>query len=47
MNRTARGCSGTLKMDDTRRKLMKLALVCLICIGLISGLALLVQFVSR
>ena len=31
------------KMDDTKRKLLKLVLVCLIWIGLVTGLALLIQ----
>ena len=31
------------KMDDTKRKLLKLVLVCLICFGLVTGLALLIQ----
>ena len=35
------------KMDDTKRKLLKLVLVCLICIGLVTGLALLIQSLTR
>jgi hypothetical protein len=35
------------KMNDTKRKLLKLVLVCLICIGLVTGLALLIQFLIR
>ena len=31
-------------MDDTKTKLIKLALVCLLCIGLVTGLVYLVQF---
>ena len=31
-------------MDDTKSKIMKLALVCLLCIGLITGLVYLIQF---
>lgn len=34
-------------MDDTKRKLLKLLLVCLICIGLVTGLALLIQSLIR
>ena len=31
-------------MDNTKTKLVKLALVCLLCIGLVTGLVYLVQF---
>ena len=31
-------------MDDTKTKLIKLALVCLLCIGLVTGLVYLIQF---
>jgi hypothetical protein len=31
-------------MDNTKTKLIKLALVCLLCIGLVTGLVYLVQF---
>ncbi len=30
-------------MDDTKSKVIKLALICLICIGLIAGLTILIQ----
>jgi hypothetical protein len=30
-------------MDDTKRKLLKLLLICVICIGLVTALALLIQ----
>jgi len=30
-------------MDDTKRKLLKLVLICTICIGLVAGVALLIQ----
>ncbi len=30
-------------MEETRNKILKLALVCLICIGLVVGLAYLIQ----
>lgn len=33
-------------MDDTKTKVMKLAMVCVVCIALVSGLVLLVQFLS-
>ena len=31
-------------MDNTKSKFIKLALVCLLCIGLITGLVYLIQF---
>ena len=31
-------------MDDTKTKFIKLALVCLLCIGLVTGLVYLIQF---
>jgi hypothetical protein len=31
-------------MDNTKTKLIKLALVCLLCIGLVTGLVYLIQF---
>lgn len=34
------------KMKETRTKILKLALVCLVCIGLVSGLVYLIQFLS-
>jgi cytochrome c-type biogenesis protein CcmE len=34
-------------MNDTKRKLLKLVLVCLICIGLATGLALFIQSLTR
>lgn len=33
-------------MDDTRTKLAKLGLVCLLCIGIITGLVYLIQFLT-
>jgi len=36
-----------VEMDDTKRKLLKLVLVCVICIALVTGVALLIQFLSR
>jgi len=48
-NRWAAGCillNGAM-MDDTKRKLLKLVLVCLICIGLVTGLGLIIQSVIR
>ena len=30
-------------MDDTKSKVFKLILICLICVGLIAGLAILIQ----
>jgi len=34
------------KMDDTKTKLIKLALVCLICVSLVTGLVYLIQFLT-
>lgn len=34
-------------MSVTKQKLLKLALVCLICIALATGLALLIQYLTR
>jgi hypothetical protein len=34
-------------MTDTQRKLLKLALVCLICIALVTGVALFIQHFTR
>jgi len=31
-------------MDDTKSKLIKLALVCLLCVGLVTGLVYVIQF---
>jgi hypothetical protein len=31
-------------MDNTKSKIIKLALVCLLCIGLVTGLVYLIQF---
>jgi len=39
--------SNGVKMDDTKRKLLKLVLVCLICIGAVTGLVLLIQSFVR
>ena len=33
-------------MDETKSKFTKLALVCLLCIGLITGLVYLIQFLT-
>ena len=33
-------------MDDTKTKLIKLALVCLLCISLVTGLVYLIQFLT-
>ena len=33
-------------MDDTKSKFIKLALVCLFCIGLVTGLVYLIQFLT-
>jgi hypothetical protein len=34
-------------MTDTKRKLLKLALVCLVCIALATGLALVIQHFTQ
>jgi hypothetical protein len=34
-------------MNDTKLKLLKLALVCLVCIALITGLALVIQHFTQ
>jgi hypothetical protein len=34
-------------MDDTKRKLLKLVLIYMICIGLATGLAMLIQSLTR
>lgn len=34
-------------MSETKHKLLKLALVCLICVALVTGLALLIQYLTR
>lgn len=33
-------------MNEAQTKILKLALVCLVCIGLVSGLVYLIQFLS-
>ena len=33
-------------MDDTKTKFIKLALVCLICVSLVTGLVYLIQFLT-
>jgi hypothetical protein len=33
-------------MDETKSKFTKLALVCLLCIGLVTGLVYLIQFLT-
>ena len=34
-------------MDDTKTKLFKLVLVCILCLGLVTGLAFLIQSFSQ
>lgn len=34
-------------MSDAKRKVLKLALVCLVCIALVTGLTLLIQFLNH